>query len=84
MATLEKGMQPIAEFCTIGISMTNTAREHLLRMRSGYVQQMDDAAALIARLPEDSDEAEEACQSLANARNEIAIIDGMLATLSRQ
>jgi hypothetical protein len=64
--------------------MTNTAREHLLRLRSGYVQQMDDAAALIAQLPEDSDEAGEACQWLAEARSQIEIIDGMLATLDQQ
>lgn len=56
-------------------------RQRLLRMRAGYVQQVDDATTLIAELPEDSPDAETACQWLDDSRKAVERIDAMLAAL---
>jgi hypothetical protein len=63
--------------------MTDSPRANLLRIRSGYVQQMVDATALIADLPKDSEEAHEARQWLSTVRDEIELIDSKIRALGR-
>lgn len=63
--------------------MPDSPRANLLRIRSGYVQQMVDATALIADLPDGSEEADEARQFLATVRGEIELIDSKIRALGR-
>jgi hypothetical protein len=64
--------------------MSNTARANLLRLRSGYVQQMVDAKTLLETLAEGSEEADEAHRWLAEVQSEVAIIDNMIRDLASE
>jgi hypothetical protein len=54
-------------------------RERLMLLRANFVQQMDDAAALVAELPAGSADTEAACEWLADSQKAIERIDAMLS-----
>jgi hypothetical protein len=58
--------------------------QRLLRMRAGFVQQIDGATALIAELRDDSPGMEPACQWLVDSRKAVERIDALLGGLDEE